>query len=135
MKKRLEKPWPRRPRGMTLVEVVAGSALLGTLLVTILLAQARIVKQAGLAGRRIEACGIADGLLELWWSDPEEFRVDGSGDVQGREGWSWRTNVVENQDVARLGAHVVALEIFGPGAKGEKSSCRIEILRPGRKGE
>ena len=133
MKKRLEKSWPRRPRGMTLVEVVAGSALLGTLLVAILLAQARIVKQAGLAARRVEACGIADGMLELWWSDPEEFRVDGSGDVQGREGWSWRTSVIENEDAERLGADVVALEIFGPGAKGEKSSCRIEVMLPGRR--
>ena len=52
--------------GLTLVEVVAGLALLATLLVTILLAFGAHAGQIRQAERRLEAIAVADELLREW---------------------------------------------------------------------
>jgi len=99
-------------RGVTLVEVLAATALMGTVLVSILLAGARMRAQASRADCRIEACKVADDLLAGWGLQGEALPRYGSGDVRGPGGWRWRTRVVENEAAAAIGAEVVALEVF-----------------------
>ena len=58
--------------------------LLGTLLVGILLADARTTRQTRRANERLEACQVADELLRAWWSDWDlwkNFPRGGSGAV------------------------------------------------------
>ena len=64
MKSNFTTSWPQRRHGVTLVEAVVGTALLGSLLVGILLADSRQRRQTWRGERRIKACAIADELLE-----------------------------------------------------------------------
>ena len=126
--------WRRSAKacGATLVEAVVGTALLGTLLVSMLLAGGRIEAQSARASRRIAACRTADRLLESWWSDRTKFPRDDSGDVQGGEGLRWRTHRIENESAEEWGAEVVALEIVSANAGGEEEEilATVEVMLP-----
>lgn len=116
---------PRRPNptGFTLIEVLAGSALLGMLLVSILLANVRFSRQASLAERKLEAAAAADALLEAWWKDPAKFPRASGGSVANAlaasapagtstGGLTWRTHRLTNPDAEKLGVEAICLEIF-----------------------
>ena len=120
----------RRRRGTTLVEAVAGTALLGCLLVAILVAHGRMTVQASRASLRVEACRIADRLLADWWLDTDQLPRDGSGAVAGHPGWTWRTQRLANDTAAALKADAVALSLFGPGQPAGLPAARIELLVP-----
>ncbi len=72
----------RRRRGMTLIEAVVGTALLGSLLVGILTADSRQRRQTWRAERRIEACSIADEWLETWWPKRDRMPRSGGGPIE-----------------------------------------------------
>src|SRR4051812_22873145 len=120
-------PWlpsgmtPRPPGAlpaMTLVEVVAALAMLGTLLVAVLLARAAYVRQAAAADRRLQAIAAADALLAAWHRDPASLPRGGSGVVAGDGQFSWRTRAVANPDAAALGAETLRLEVLDDRAAG-----------------
>ena len=120
----------RSRRGTTLVEAVAGTALLGSLLVSILIGASRLQAQAARAERRIEACRVADGLLKGWWAKRDEFPREARGTVPGHNGWRWRTRGSENESARALGGEIVALEIFAPEASSDRAATRIEVFLP-----
>lgn len=97
---------------MTLVEVVAGLALLGTLLAAVLVVRARYARQSAAAERRLQAVAAADALLAAWHTDPRLLPRYGSGRVDGDAQLAWRTALVPNREVNDLGAQVVHLEIL-----------------------
>jgi hypothetical protein len=119
-------------RGTTLVEAVLGMALLGTLLVTMLVAGSRMTAQRGRVERRLEACQAADALLESWWTNRSALPRSASGDLPGRPGWTWRTTPVPSDGAKALEAEVLAVEVFAPGAGGpdREPAARVEILMP-----
>lgn len=121
--------------GFTLVEALAGMVILGTLLTTIVVANAKLISQASRAKLRVEACEIADGLLEKWWAKKDDFPRNGSGDVPNREGWRWRTRSLENESAETLNAEIIALEVFSPDWQDVLPTVRIEILLPKKKYE
>lgn len=109
------------------------TALMGTLLASILIAAGRVRAQGGRANRRIEACEIAEELLAKWWSDPDEFPRSARGTVPGQTGWTWRTRTVDSKDAEKLNASVVAIEVFGPGSGGtdeDRPAVCVEVLLP-----
>jgi len=103
-------------------------ALLGTLLVSALLANGRLRVQAHRAERRVQACEIADGLLKEWWKKPSELPRSGAGDVKGFKGWKWQTKRIASEPADELKCEVVALEIYGPADEAETPSARVELL-------
>ena len=105
-------------------------ALLGTLLVSILVASGRMRKQSHAADLRVEACRMADDLLATWWQDRKNFPRSGSGDVPERPGWRWRTRVVESREAWAVYGEVVALEILSEAQPGAAPMARVEILLP-----
>src|SRR4051812_1146961 len=110
-----------RRSALTLVEVVAGLALLATLLVAVLGTKARVTRQWAHANRKLEAVAAADRLLAGWWATPATFPRKSSGNVPGDAGLNWRTTPVGNDAVRPLGASVVRLEIVDgrqPAASG-----------------
>lgn len=120
----------RSRRGATLVEAVAAAALLGSLLVSILIGASRLQAQAARAERRIEACRVADRLLEGWWAKRDAFPREARGAVPGHDGWRWRVQVSENESARALGGEIVALEVFAPKASGDRAATRIEVFLP-----
>ena len=124
---------PARPnfaRGMTLIEVVAGLALLGTLLVGIVLAKVRYTHQWTAAERRVQAVGAADDLLSAWWADAGSFPRRDAGEVPGRPGLAWRTAPVSNPAVEALDARAVRLEVFDRAAPTDPPVVVDVVLPP-----
>lgn len=120
-----------RPRGITLVETVAGTALLGTLFVSLLLANAELTRLAHRAEGRRSACRIADEMLARWWTKPEELPRAGEGAVANQDGWRWRTGVVnERRDELKDVIEIVRLELFGPQSEPGEPAVMVEIALP-----
>ena len=134
--------WPRSAAGLTLVEAVAGIALLGSMLAAILVASGRLQTQAARSERRAEACLIAEDLLGQWFDKPEKFPRSAEGDVRDRPGWRWRTYTVtgaRTEAARKLRADVIAVEVFSPGSPGSPglardpnaaAAARVEIVLP-----
>jgi hypothetical protein len=97
---------------MTLIEVIGGLAILATLLVALLVARDRFMRQWVHANQRMEATIAADALLAQWWDRPEEFPRQAAGDVPGRPNLVWRTSIAPNPRVRQLGGQVIRLEVF-----------------------
>src|SRR5688500_12150631 len=106
-------PAPTRPRpsppragraGLTLIEVVAGLALLSTRRVAHLTTRPTLTRQWATAQQRLRAVEAADALLTVWWQEPKTFPWRASGTVPDEPGLSWRTQLVPNEPVNRLAA-------------------------------
>ena len=96
--------------GTTLVEVVAGLALLASLLVAVLLARSRYVRQATAADQRLRAVEVADQLLSAWHRDPRGIKT-GTGLVSD-PAFVLRTSAVADPAVEELGARVFRLDVL-----------------------
>ena len=131
MKPRCSRYW-RSPRGgLTLVETLAGSAILGAMLVSVLLASGRLSQQARRTERRLEACRIADDLLAGWWPRASQIQRMADGEVPGHAGWRWRTQPVRNDQARALRGEAVAVEILAPDRTDDEfPAARVEILLP-----
>ena len=126
---RCRKSWLLRP-ALTLVETLAGTVVLGTLLVTLVVAGARLHAQLAHGQERIQACAIADSLLGGWWADKASFPRNSEGEVPGQPGWRWRTERLNVSADAALKCEIIALSIVAPGGSGQSPSARVEILVP-----
>ncbi len=113
---------------MTLVEAALAMALLGTLLVSLLVATSQMTAQRGRAERRLEACRAIDQLVESWWPKRADLPRSGSGYVPGHPDWTWRTSLVTNDRAKALGAEVVAVEVFVSEAANQEPAACVEIL-------
>lgn len=103
---------PRRPpRGMTLIEVVAGLALLATVLVLVFSARDHVARQQVRADRRLAAVAAADALLADWMRSAETFPRASTGGVPGRPELIWTTRVVPNPPAEALGGQAVRLDV------------------------
>lgn len=103
-----------RALGLTLIEVVAALAILGTLLVGIVLAKSRYNDQLRHARAQAGAVERADQLIARWWASPGGVPVGEEGVLPGGDRLRWRTRVVDNAEVAELGVRVVRVEIVDP---------------------
>ena len=100
---------------MTLIETVAGLALLATVLSLVFTARSHVARQQVRADRRQAAVAAADALLAAWWQDTATFPRSGGGAVPGRADLVWRTAVVPNPAAEALGSQAVRLEVTGAG--------------------
>lgn len=126
----------RPQRGMTLIELVAGLALVGSLLVAVLVARGRAAAQWKRAERRAAAVRVADRLLCHWWRDVAALPAPATGDVEDAPGFTWRTTVIPREAVERLGARVVRLEVSETTSPTDASPlCQVEIVLPEQRDE
>jgi prepilin-type N-terminal cleavage/methylation domain-containing protein len=103
-----------RPRpGVTLIEILAGLVILGTLLVSIAIARGRFLRQIAEADRRLTAIHSADALLAAWMSGPaQNVPLAAQGALDQTQNFTWRTRVIRNPDATRVDAMLVRLEVF-----------------------
>lgn len=104
------------PRGLTLIEVVAAIAILGTVLVGITLSQSRHTRQLAAAKQQSAAAHAADELIADWWTTDAGVPLEASGvfETDGRR-YAWETRLRDNPQLARRGARVVRVTV-GPVA-------------------
>jgi len=101
-----------RAAGLTLIEVVAAIAILGTILVGIVLAKSRNTRQLAEARRTAEVVRHADALLADWWADEAGVPPDAAGVIDADPTLAWRTRLVANPPIEQLGARVVRVEVI-----------------------
>ena len=129
MNKRHARSWRKAP-GVSLVEAVAGTVLLATLLVSILATQGRLKVRSRAVAQRAQAAEVIDELLRGWWEDLPSLPRGGEGEAPGRPGWRWQTRTLERDDAAAVGGQVVQIDVFAPQWADASPTGRIEILLP-----
>ena len=102
----------RYRRGLTLIEVVAGLALMATILVALLLLKTQFTHQLAASNERLRAVAAADSLLQDWWAAPATFPINKSGTIEIDRSLKWETHLVPNEAVSQLRARVVKLDIL-----------------------
>ncbi len=116
----------RRSSGVTLIEAVAGIAILGTLLVSVLIADARLRRQSRSSRLRAEACAIADVFLRANWDRREELLIEAEGGIPGKRGWRWRASPADIPGAEDVHARGFGLEIIPPDRT--DPAVRLELL-------
>jgi hypothetical protein len=120
---------PRRSRrAATLIEVLAGLVVLGTVLSAVVIARGRFVRQWAVAEQRLDAVRAADGLVGSWMSGiGSVVPLRGEGVLES--GYLWRTEPVVDENARKLDAVVVRLELYRREA-GAKPVLAMELLAP-----
>src|SRR4051794_15869607 len=98
----------------TLVEVIAGLVILGTILSSVLIARGRFARQEAQAQRRLQATRALDELVNQWMSGPSSaIPLSGRGTLS-ESNQIWRTHVVPDRSAEELGTQVLRVEVFDP---------------------
>lgn len=118
-----------RWRAMTLIEVVAGLALMASVLTGILAVKGRCVHQARVTERRQQAIAAADAMLSAWWADHHAFPVGRAGRLADSP-IGWRLLRVPNPRAESLGAQVVRLEMTDASEESDRPCVSVEVLVP-----
>lgn len=124
MKRRCNPFSPARRRGATLIEVLAGLVLLGTILSSALVARGRFLRQWHDADQKLAAIEPSEQLITQWLNlSPGTAPVPGEGVLGQSEDLRWRTTWLRAAAAQRLGARVALLEVF------DRRSPRRPLLR------
>lgn len=99
-------------RGLTLIEVVAGLALMGTLLVAMLSAKSRFSRQHHYAQRVLIAVDALDRLLIERWPELGAIEAIEQGDIEGRPDMVWRASVIDGQQTEQWHCRVIRIEVL-----------------------
>lgn len=115
----------------TLVEVIAGIALLGTLLAGLMLSFSAHVRQYKAARLRIQAIEKLDRQLELWYADDGTLPMDSEGSLSSQPPLTWRTSTVNSPQAGRLNSVIVRVEVRRPDrADSSPPVVAVELLHP-----
>jgi type II secretory pathway pseudopilin PulG len=129
MNRRCETSSTTRRPGATLIEVLAGLVILGTLLVSIAAARGRFARQWVESDRRLAAVHAADKLLSDWMSGAEQnIPIQAQGDLAGVPKCVWRTREIRSQGAQELRARVVRLEVFDRASRSPQPIFYVEFL-------
>ena len=122
----------RRRSGVTLIEVLAALALLGSLAVAMVLSRGRLVDQHDLAEKKLEAVQVANALLVQWWAgDPKHLPVNVSGQIEEHPGWAWETQAIISRELVPFDAHVVRLRILDESTLGDPVELTsVDVVMP-----
>jgi type II secretory pathway pseudopilin PulG len=101
-------------QGLTLVEVIAGLALLATLLAAILVAFGRQAAQMRKSRDRLKAVELADRLLGDWSAQNAIPAIGTEQTLEGTKDWRWRLVEAGSADLDAAGLAAVRLEVFRP---------------------
>jgi len=123
-----------RRSGLTLLEVLAAVAILGTILVGVVMAKSRHTRQLAATGRLDAAVRAADELIAAWWASPNGVPVDQSGELGTEGSLTWRTRVVANKEIEALGARVVRVEVrpraIAAWEATDRSAVEVDLVLP-----
>ncbi len=139
-----------RRAGLTLIEVLAGLALMGTILVALVRAKSDSALQWHEANRRLEGIEAAEHLLRRWTTPApgmtpgipatsmaggeRSVPLEASGSIEDYPHLRWQTRIVTNPQAEFLGAQVVRLEILRAEtlqpAKQDAPLAYVELLVP-----
>jgi hypothetical protein len=98
---------------MTLIEVVVGLVILGTLVASVAIARGQALRQYARADLQLRATRAADTMFARWFdAAPHAIPIRGGGVLTEIPGCIWRTRPITDPSAEMLGAIVVRYEIF-----------------------
>lgn len=103
---------PMRHHGLSLVEVVASIALLGGILVSMLTAHSRLVRQVQRSDMIRTATTLADDQLAEWFVN-SQCPVSGSGVIETNPEFQWSTRVVRQVPGISTPTVIVLYQVVG----------------------
>jgi type II secretory pathway pseudopilin PulG len=112
---------------MTLVEVVAGLALLGSVLVGLLLTRTALMRQRIAADERLAAVHACDQLLAQWRAEGREVPVSAWGLLGDDDRFRWSTHLAGTQRIEPLAVDVVQLDVAKTGEE-RQPLASVELL-------
>jgi len=120
----------RQRRAMTLIEVLAGLVVLGTVLASVTIARGRFMQQAARAHQKIEATHAADELISSWLSGPPDaIPVPSQGSIESSSNLIWRTSWRPDRAAENLGARIVRLDVIDrAGRTGAPATLSVEFV-------
>ena len=99
---------------MTLVEVVTGVVILGTVLASLAVARGRFARQWSEADQKLAATRALDALINEWMSGggtpAPRVPLQAEGPLAGLRDCVWRTQTVRDASAAQLNAVIVRVE-------------------------
>ncbi len=114
--------------GATLLEVVAAVAIMGSLLVSVVVAIGQVRRRESESYRRLDAARALDQLLDGWYGDTRRLPTGRQGPVPDHAGLTWTITPVS--EVEQLDASVVHVDISENSGGGTLAS--VEVIWPGR---
>jgi len=116
-------------RGLTLIEVVAGLALMGTLVAAMLSGKSRFTGQYHHAQRVLAAVDAMDAFLIDRWPTVETIEDGESGDLEGQKNLGWRVSVVDDPVAADWHCRVVRVQVLDSlGEPGALPLVSVDLL-------
>lgn len=120
--------WNRSSRGFTLIEIVAGTMLMGTLLTLLVLASAAHLRQIEASQTRIAALEQLDILLE-GANQQAVFTAPSGGELPGVPGVFWTSQYRPDTTAQEMGARVVRVECRRGSEPADRPPiCCVEML-------
>ena len=101
-----------RRSALSLVEVVVALVLMGSVLVSSMLAFSSHRRQLSVANQQLEATVIAETIVRELSAQPGGIPASARGVVAGHPNWMWQTSVAGRAQVATVSMRVVAFEIL-----------------------
>lgn len=106
------KPFSARCRGLTLVELLAGLVVLGTLLTMVVAARGRFVEQWADAEKKLAATRELETLVTSWIDLPVSMpRVPNEGPLTSVSTHRWRTQYIADPAASDLFTRIVRVEV------------------------
>jgi type II secretory pathway pseudopilin PulG len=96
---------------MTLIEVIAGLVILGSILASLAIARGRFARQLSTADRKLAATHALDSMIAQWM-DASAPPINRHGILAGPRGLEWQTREIRTRDAQQLHAVVVRVEVI-----------------------
>jgi hypothetical protein len=98
---------------MTLIEVIAGLVILGTILASLAIARGRFARQWSAADRKLAAVRALDAVVADWMNVPgSSVPLNRQAAVPDAPKFIWRTRPIPDPAATKLSAVIVRVEIF-----------------------
>jgi type II secretion system protein I len=114
----------------TLLEVVVGTTILASVLVSSMMAFGAHHRQARLAAAKLTAVSIADELLNQFSTSRTGIPSSDRGAIAGQRNWFWQTSLVGTTQPASVPLQVIRLEIIEVSNDGPaRSLATVEVVK------
>jgi len=117
-----------RPPGLTLIELLAALAILGTLLASVIVAKGQFVHQWRLGRDKAEAVRLADDLLTQWRAEAGPgVTLAPATEGELPRGWRWEVEQIQPAGLEGWGAELATLRVFGPTRFGTEAQVLTQV--------
>ena len=125
MNRKLKKFGRKQSSGATLIEAVAGLAILGSLLVSLIVAGANFRRQNQAANKIETACKLLDEFLLMNENSLSLLAENQEGSL-AKKGWRWESEILPAPATDILKAR--KLKIYAIGPDSDSPDASVEIL-------